>query len=47
MKNDELKETITKQEKDLEKLNRENEKLKAEKKCNKLSNLSGFSRYSL
>lgn len=29
MKNDELKETITKQEKDLEKLNRENEKLKA------------------
>lgn len=29
MKNDELKETITKQEKDLEKLNRDNEKLKA------------------
>jgi hypothetical protein len=44
MRNDELKEVIAKHERDLEKLQRENEKLKAEKKCGKMS--VGYSRYS-
>lgn len=46
MKNEELREIISKNERDLEKLTRENEKMKAEKKCSKMTNISGFSKYS-
>ena len=46
-KNEELKQIIAKNEKDLEKLMRENEKLKAERKNSKMGGFSGFSKFSM